>query len=136
MKNNNSLNMGLVIAGALIVCALILSYSINNSQFNLNGDLSGNLNGNLYGELSLANNDDNTDDPNNKNKNNPTNLIMADEAKSLIYYDGTIDAFLSDIKSGKLTDFPYIKMKENYVFSRKAIEDWVYKQSLKQTIIK
>lgn len=136
MKNNHYILGAIIFLGiSLIVSANIIAGAISNNTF-LNGNLNGNLNGTftMQNSSDMDNNTDKNIDGNNSDVNN-SDVINPEEAGKLLGYVDTVH-FTNDIKSEKLHGIPYLYLYDQYIFSKKAIEDWIYKQAVKQTVIK
>jgi len=114
MKNNN--NIGLVILGVAILISAIILANSNNHESHLQGDLNGSLNGSFTTQ-------------------NEDNLFTMDDVIDMLGYSDKI-VLLADLTSDNVDDFPYLKVKGSYVFNKKAVEEWIYKKSKEQTIIK
>lgn len=52
-------------------------------------------------------------------------ILMPYEAGAMLGYDD-FNALLQDITAGKIEGIPYTIIANNYVFSKKALEEWLY----------
>jgi|GEM_PF-6583577 hypothetical protein len=131
MKNNHYILGAIIFLGiSLIVSANIIARAISNNTF-----LNGNLNGDLNGTFTMQSSSDTNNNTDNNMDVNNSDVINPEEAGKLLGYVDTVH-FINDIKSGKLHGIPYLYLYDQYIFSKKAIEEWIYKQAVKQTIIK
>ncbi len=118
----DTLFYGMIFLGiALIVSSLILSGAIRQGN-QLYGDLTGNLSGSFTSTSADA---IYTENINGINKD----ILIAAEAGALLGYqrEDLINAIIKD----ELEGIPYTKLGSEYIFSRKALEEWVYKSSTK-----
>lgn len=96
---------GLLFLGiSMIISSYFLSQAIKEQT---------QLNGIFNGSLSMDDNSENNDI-----------LRIYDVAAMFAYED--YDSLIKDIKSGRIEGIPYTKIGENYIFSKKALEEWVY----------
>jgi hypothetical protein len=51
-------------------------------------------------------------------------ILMLYDAGAMLGYDP--GEFIQDIKNGKLEGIPFIQVGDRYIFSKKALEEWVY----------
>ncbi len=116
----DTLFYGMIFLGiALIVSSFILSNAIRQGN-----QLYGNLTGNLSGSFTSTSAD--VIYTGNKNYTNNDILITYDAGILLGYQR---DDFIRAIISGELEGIPYTKLGSEYIFSRKALEEWVYNKT-------
>lgn len=105
----NLLFIGMLFLGiSMIISSLILSVSINQEN-QLNGILNGTFNMSEYSGIE-------------------SDIIMPYGAGIILGYDQ--DTLIQNIENGKLEGIPYTKIGDNYIFSKKALEEWVYSKTL------
>jgi hypothetical protein len=75
------------------------------------------MNAILNGSLSVVSNSD--------SNYNANDILQGPDAGAILGYD--YNAFIQAIKDGKLEGIPYIDLGDHFVFSKKALEEWVYK---------
>jgi hypothetical protein len=111
--------IGIICLGvSMIICSLILSKAIKEqrqSYGTLNNQLSGSIEGRLYLE---------EDDSANQMIIESDILVPYQVGELLGYSDYNL--LIIDIEDGKLEGIPYTRIRSNYVFSKKALEDWIY----------
>ena len=78
------------------------------------------MNGNLNGSLTMSDMD---------SYNFESDVLLAFDAGRMLGYES--NSLIQDINNGKLEGIPYIKLKDHYIFSKTALEEWVYNESLK-----
>ncbi len=101
----------------MIISSIFLSNSMRTLS-QMNGILNGSLTmGNSYEGIK-------------------SDILQQYDAQTLLGYDSDTDGglkhFIRDIENGTLEGLPYIKINGNYLFSKKALEEWLYHRSLKQ----
>lgn len=108
--------IGMIFLGvSMIISSLILSKpQIKQEQF-----LNTSLNGSLYQNVSSS----------------ESNLTSGDILQP--YYAGLLlgydqEDLIAKIIDGTLEGIPYVKIGNHYVFSKKALEEWIYNQSVKK----
>ena len=108
----NLLFIGIIFLGlSMIISSYIISKSLSKSI---------NMNGILNGSLTVSDMD---------SYNFESDVLQAFNAGRMLGYEA--DSFIQDINNGKLDGIPYIKLEDHYIFSKKALEEWVYNESLK-----
>ena len=101
--------IGMLFLGAsMIISSLILSKSINENK---------QLNGVLNGSFTMRDSYDVEKD-----------ILMPYDAGAMLGYEQ--DDFIHDIKSGNLDGIPFTQVGGRYIFSKKALEEWVYSKTL------
>ena len=95
----------------MIISSYIISKSLSKSI---------NMNGNLNGSLTMSDMD---------SYNFESDVLLAFDAGRMLGYES--NSLIQDINNGKLEGIPYIKLKDHYIFSKTALEEWVYNESLK-----
>ncbi len=104
----NVLFIGILLLGiSMIISSLILSKSISEGK---------QLNGSLNGTFDISN-----------TTNEEGDILKAYSAGVMLGYDR--DDLIKDIDSGNLQGLPFAKIGDQYVFSKKALEEWVYSKS-------
>jgi len=108
----NLLFIGFIFLGlSFVISSYIISHSLSNTI---------NTNAAVNGVISVSNSD-NTD------KN--SDVLMPYDAGAMLGYQS--DEFIQMIKDGKLEGIPYVDLGDHYIFSKKALEEWVYNNSTK-----
>lgn len=111
--NKNFLFISIIFLGlAMLISSFIISKSLSINEPTI-------MNGNLNGSLTL----------NDTNSYSRSDVLQASEAGAILGYDYNV--FIQDIDNGKLKGIPYIEIGGHYVFSKKALEEWVYNMSIK-----
>lgn len=101
----NLLFIGMLFLGAsMIISSLILSASIKQGN-QLTGSLTGSFNMADYSGID-------------------SDILMPYGAGIILGYDP--DTLIQDIENGKLEGIPFTKIGDNYIFSKKVLEEWVY----------
>lgn len=96
---------------AIIISAVILAFALNRQ-----GVLTGDLNGSLNGSLTLVDSSGLYD----------SDIIQSYQAAQLLGYQTGPEELITDILQGSLPGIPFTKINNNYIFSRKALEEWIY----------
>lgn len=105
----NLLYISIVFLGvSMIISSIILSRAIKEGN---------QLNGSLSGSFSMID-----------NSRKESDVLMPYDAGVMLGYDQ--DALIIDIENGKLEGIPFAKFGDNYIFSKKALEDWIYNKTL------
>ena len=106
--------IGMLFLGAsMIISSLILSESIIGNK-----ELNGTLKGNLSGSFIMS------ESPNVK-----SDILLPFEAGDILGYQQQED-FIQDIKNGTLEGIPFTQVEGRYIFSKKALEEWVYSKTI------
>jgi hypothetical protein len=98
----------------MIISSFIISKSLSEPT-----SIYGNLNGSINGSITVSNTD---------SYYNNSDVLQAYDAGVMLGYE--YNAFIQDINNGKLEGIPYLEIGDHYIFSKKALEEWVYKKSL------
>lgn len=99
------------LALSMIISAYIISKSLSEETY---------MNGNLSGALTVMSDD--------------TNFITSDvlnEEAARAMFGYAYDYLIQMIRDGNLEHIPYIEFGDNYIFSKKALEEWVYSRLIK-----
>lgn len=111
---------GLVILSvAIIVSSIILAVALHQVSTIISSSQSV-IQGSLNGSLTLDDSSRFTD----------SDIMQVYQAAELLGYGDTNDSFILDILNGKFQDIPYTKMGRTYIFSRVALEEWVYQRAI------
>ena len=97
---------------SMIISSFILSMAIKEGN-----QLYGSLNGSLSGSFSMSDSSSKDND-----------ILIPYDAGQMLGYDQ--DALIIDIENGKLEGIPYAKFGNSYIFSKKALEEWIYSKTL------
>lgn len=105
----NLLFIGILILGiSMIVSSIILSKSIKKQT---------QLNGTLNGTLTM-----------NDSYNIDNDILQTYDAGAMLGYNES--DLIRDIENGKLEGLPCTKIGGHYIFSKKALEEWIYNKTL------
>lgn len=110
MKKNLIFISIIFLGVSMIISSLILSMAIKEGK-QLNGILNGSFSTSAY-----------------SSEERDSDVLMPYDAGYMLGYDQ--DALIIDIENGKLHGIPYAKLGDNYIFSKKALEDWIYSKTL------
>ena len=110
----NLLFIGFIFLGlSFVISSYIISHSLSNTI---------NTNATVNGVISVSNSDsDNTD--------KDSDILILHDAGTMLGYAS--DELIQMIKDGKLEGIPYVDLGDHYIFSKKALEEWVYNNSTK-----
>lgn len=103
----------------LYICIVFLGFSMIISSIILSSAIKeGNqLYGSLSGSFSMSG-----------YSREESDVLIPYSAGQMLGYDQ--DALIFDIENGKLEGIPYTIVGDNYIFSKKALEDWIYSKTL------
>lgn len=114
MKRNLCFYSVIFLGVSMIISSYIISRSLN--ELANKNDI---LNASLTGSLSVSNME---------SYKNVSDVLQTYDAGIMLGYEQ--DNLIQDIKSGKLEGIPYIEVGDHYIFSKKALEEWVYNRAL------
>ncbi len=113
-------NSGIIIAGIAVAISLVISSKLIGDAYMakvqapsipyINADLSGI-------EKAMGNKD---------------SMLVYELADYLGMNGENMDVFERMIRENKIEGLPYVKINEVYIFSKKAIDQWLYDSSLKK----
>lgn len=107
----NLIFLGIIFLGvSMIISSIIISKSFSELK-----NLNCKLNGSLTGSLTVSNMD---------SYYTKSDVLQTYDAGIMLGYEQ--DVLIQDIESGKLEGIPYTKVGDHYIFSKKALEEWVY----------
>lgn len=98
---------------SLLISSLIISKSLSISEPTI-------MNGSLNGSLTL----------NDTNSYKNSDVLQVYDAAAMLGYND-YNVLIQDINNGKLKGIPYTVIGNHYMFSKKALEEWIYNMSIK-----
>lgn len=110
------------------ISVMFLGLSIIISSYIISKSLSQitNMSAVLDGSLSVINSDS---DYNTNAVSQTSDILQAYDAGVILGYEDYV--LIQFIRDGKLNGLPYIDLGDHFIFSKKALEEWVYKNSIK-----
>lgn len=121
----NLLFIGILFLGfSMMISSIILSNSMKTPS---------QLNGILNGSLTM---EDSQQYDTGMLQQYGTDILQQYDAQILLGYDANTEDeqrhFIKDIENGPLEGLPYTKINGRYLFSKKAMEEWLYNRTIKQ----
>lgn len=119
----NLLTIGLIFLGiSIIISACIISKPLGGLIY-FNHTLAGTLDGTLSVEQPDSSNYQ-------ININNKSDILQTEDAGRILGYSDN-EKFIRDMGSGELKGIPYTRVSGHYLFSKKALDEWIYSNSMK-----
>lgn len=116
MKSNNLLFAGMIILGVSIIISSII---LSNPKIEQLQNVNSVLNGSLSMNQTMTSSD----------SGNTSDILKSDDAAIILGYNSS-QYLIRDILGGNPEGIPYVLVDKNYLFSKKALEEWVYSKSL------